>query len=300
MDLKNITSGIYNISNEEYHSLNPITAISRSQIMTFKKSPLHFWHQYINPHYVKPKPTHSMIFGSALHCYILEEILFKRQFSIKQNREPLPKQPLLKEVGRKAYDEARLEIDNIKKKYDQLDCLFEINSKNKTIISFEDYEKILMITDQMRKRENEKGLLFGGINEKSIFWIDQESGIICKARPDIFHENMVVDLKTTADASFNSCRNSIYKYGYHIQAAMILDGIKQATGKELDTFVFVFVEKEPPYASGVYILDADSIELGRSDYKRQLLKLKECFNKNEWPSYENSIINLPGYADFEF
>ncbi len=285
-----------NMSNTDYHG---DYGVSRSQLMTFKRSPLHFWYENISGTYIKPESSSSMNFGSALHCYLLENDKFDDQFICNTNSISIPKLPLLREVGRLVYDSMKAKIEELKAVKHIQEYEFNMQCQGKTVITKEELDKIKDIKTTLLSRNYENNLLIGGKNEHSIFWQDKESGLICKCRPDIWHESMVVDLKTTADASFKSCQSSIYRYGYHIQSAMILDGIYAATGKLLETFVFLFVEKEAPYATGIYIMDDQTIEQGRIEYKKYLLRLKECYDKDEWPSYERSIINLPRFAAFE-
>ncbi len=44
-------------------------------------------------------------------------------------------------------------------------------------------------------------------------------------------------LKTSQDAGYTEFQRSIYKYNYQIQAAMLREGVKHATGEELNDFV---------------------------------------------------------------
>ncbi|NBO40554.1 MAG: hypothetical protein EBU92_03265, partial [Betaproteobacteria bacterium] len=45
--------------------------------------------------------------------------------------------------------------------------------------------------------------------ENSMFWTDQETGIECRARPDIIRpDGLIVDLKTTQDAGASAFAKS--------------------------------------------------------------------------------------------
>ncbi len=65
-----------------------------------------------------------------------------------------------------------------------------------------------------------------GVSERSIFWVDPATGQPCRVRPDYYREDIgvVFALKSTADAGFEAFRRDIFRYGYHISAAMYLDG----------------------------------------------------------------------------
>jgi hypothetical protein len=83
------------------------------------------------------------------------------------------------------------------------------------------------------------------------------------------------------------------EYGNHIQAAMVVDGVLATTGKEITTCINICVETSYPYSIGIYFIDSDAIEIGRQEYKKALLEMKECFLKNEWEDYKPRVIGLP-------
>lgn len=77
--------GVYDISIEEYHNGD---GISRSKLVAFLKSPLHFWHEALNPNREKVKladivkKTNALEFGNALHNYVLERNEFFDRYVI--------------------------------------------------------------------------------------------------------------------------------------------------------------------------------------------------------------------------
>jgi exodeoxyribonuclease VIII len=117
-----------------------------------------------------------------------------------------------------------------------------------------------------------------------------------KARPDAFCENYAIDVKTTENASPESFKRSIYNYGYHVQAAMIQDALREVCSIDIKHYIFIIIENNAPFASATYILDNNAIEKGRQVYKNCLLNLKECIMSNTWPAYETQIIDLPTWA----
>jgi hypothetical protein len=70
---------------------------------------------------------------------------------------------------------------------------------------------------------------------------------------------MLVDWKTTVDASPGAFARSAAKYSYHLQAAWYIAMAQRTYGKRLP-FVFVAVENTAPYSVGVYEIAPDQIE----------------------------------------
>ena len=136
-------------------------------------------------------------------------------------------------------------------------------------------------------------LLYGGdgINESSGWWTDEESGELCRCRPDRYRRDLgfIIDLKSAKDASRAGFEKDAEKLGYFLSAAMYWDGVEAVTGDYVKGFIFVAVEKEPPYAVGVYAYDMRSIEAGRMKYKRLLMDIADCKSSGKWPAYSDNI-----------
>jgi exodeoxyribonuclease VIII len=152
-----------------------------------------------------------------------------------------------------------------------------------------------------------------GKAEQSVYWIDPATGELCRCRPDFWRaDGIIVDLKTTDDASPEGFAKSIANWRYHVQHAMYLDGIAAALEQSGEhdaafpdvtlaapkAFVFLAVEKDACVVNGqakgvaVYVLDADSVALGRAEYQRALAEYAQCRRNNVWPGYGDKIQNI--------
>ena len=131
--------------------------------------------------------------------------------------------------------------------------------------------------------------------ETSYFWRDPGSDLLLKARPDLVNKRkrVLLDFKTTMDASFVQFQRSIANFQYHVQGAFYLDGVNRVLDGDFDQFILVAVEKNPPYEIALYSLDAASLEVGRETYKRAIKKLKS--NEHGYPR-DIQAINLPAWA----
>lgn len=119
-----------------------------------------------------------------------------------------------------------------------------------------------------------------------------------KCRADLVMDErpLIVDLKTTQDASPHAFAQSVGKYGYARQAAYYTDIFEAVTG-EPHEFAFIAVEKSPPYEVRVYTLDDMTLEAGRCEYKRHLKHYAEDVYSN-WHSDTHEVEEIgcsPGW-----
>jgi hypothetical protein len=262
-----IEPGIYDISNAEYHAS---AGISRSGIMELKKSPLQYWDKYINPNPPPNKATPAMALGSAIHTLTLEPHKFDHEFIVP-----------------KKFDGRTTEGKRYKSE-------FEVAAIGRQIIDDDDFQKARTISNAILEHSMAANLIKGAAIEKSIYWIDEDSGILCKARPDIWNESLrtICDLKTTIDPSESAFRYHTRARGYHIQLAMIIDGIYKTTGKVLDYNAFIVTPTLRPHKPYIYTISDELIDRGRKDYKDGLKLLKTCIHTNCWDLDREKVIRI--------
>ena len=141
------------------------------------------------------------------------------------------------------------------------------------------------------------GRLFAsGAPEQSIWWTDPATGARLRCRPDwlteVLGEPVVVDLKSTEDASPQAWRKTAANYGYHVQDPYYRDGL-EAIGLGPADFVFVLVEKSPPYLVATYRLTAEDVALGRARARRGIDLYARCLESGEWPGYALDFVEIP-------
>lgn len=268
-----INPGVYDMSNDQYHS-GP--GVSRSDLMEFRKTPYHYWYKKNNPDQSEEVPIVKVMtpkeFGSALHTFILEPELFGTEYFV------MPKVNRATKAGKSLYE----------------DSLAEAGSR--LLLCEEAYTVICDIFNSIKMNEDAYALISDALYEKSIYWKDERTQLLCKARPDIWQANFVGDLKTCMSASYRDFQKACVSHGYHLQAAMIHEAIKHACGDIIKTFVYIAIEKTPPYAVAVYELDEIALTHGIAQMKKTLSDMQECMEKNVWPSYPSAIMSLPSYA----
>jgi PDDEXK-like domain of unknown function (DUF3799) len=140
-----------------------------------------------------------------------------------------------------------------------------------------------------------------GIAEQSLFWEDAEFGIWRRARLDYMVPGprlIIVDYKSTPDASPAAIRKHVANFSYHMQAAQYIDGIRALGLDEDPAFLFVFQEKTAPYLITIADLDEPAIQAGRKRNAEACEIWRDCTETGIWPGYSDEIelISLPPWA----
>lgn len=187
---------------------------------------------------------------------------------------------------------------------------WERNNGHRQILTHEQWAQVHAMRDAVLSHAAGRALMTApGRAERSVYWIDEETGVLCRCRPDWWRlDGITVDVKTTEDASPEGFARSIGRYSYHMQAAFYIDGMTAAinhlVAQNKDAafpqklppapkdFLFLAVEKAAPYAPAVYALDQAAIEIGRAEYRQLLRIYAECLRTNNWPGYGQKIQNI--------
>lgn len=142
-----------------------------------------------------------------------------------------------------------------------------------------------------------------GMPEASLFWHDDESGTPLRARLDYLPDPVasrlfVTDLKTAASANPDKFAKAAADYGYHMQAAHYLDGIRALGIHDDPAFLFIVVEKEPPYVVSVIELDEYALSTGRQKMRDAIDVYTACAAEDVWPGYSEDVelVSLPRWA----
>lgn len=142
-------------------------------------------------------------------------------------------------------------------------------------------------------------LLFtGGAPEVSAFWVDEETGVKCKARFDYLPEKqpgrrlIVPDLKSAVSVDPGEFSRAAARYLYVAQDLWYCDALRQLGIDDDPAFVFVAVEKEEPFLVNVMqFADADDRRLSAAANDKARRIYRECIKTDTWPGYPG-ITNL--------
>lgn len=229
-------------SDEAYHASG---AIGSSQLSEFFNNEA-LWAGRRDGTFPKREETSALTFGRAFHAYVLEgATVFGERFAVGG--------PINEKTGRcygtdtKAYTEWA-------------------KAQGKPCLSYEERDKIVLMA-QAVKQNAEAVKYLRGLHE--VTYRTKLSGLDVQCRCDTINEaeGWISDLKTTE--SLDKFRRSCISYGYARQASFYRTVAQKVLDKSASAlrFVFIAVEKNPPYAVGLYrtsdqldILSEDQIE----------------------------------------
>ena len=251
------------ITNAEYHGRK--THLSSTNIRTFKKNKKQF--EYSLTHDLV-KQTKAMADGTAVHAFFLERDKFDTDFVIK---------PADMRLNTKAGKEWALE------------------HQSKIIIDSELGNNLYEMEKSFMDSPAKLIYDIKGQTELSYFW-DDLGTIKGKCRPDWISDdgNIVVDIKSTTDASPRGFQKSISNWGYHLQLGWYLRGLRKL-GVPAKQFIFIAIEKTAPFCVGVYKADQDMINFSMKEIDQLMPEIQTAMVTNEFPDYtpEITTIGLP-------
>ena len=259
------------MTNKEYHNTQ---AIGKSMLFNMAKSPAYYKYKLENK-----EETDAMTFGSAFHKLVLEPNEFNEEYAV------LSKIDKRTTIGKAQF--AQFELDNL----------------NKTIISYADFNIMQEMNYSLMQNKFAMELINNSKHETSHFWIDSKTGLNCKCRPDMDHlkSKLIIDLKTCNNADTDTFSRDCLKYGYHLQAAHYLDSFKNLSYQ----FMFLCIEKKPPYSINILIADEEFIAQGKILQEKLLKELKYCIDNNVFYGYNGknnspNTLSLPYWGIDEY
>ena len=218
--------------------------VSNSMLSLLNKSPQHLQRMFDG----YKQETPALTFGKAFHTVVLEPEKFEKEISVFDG----------KARRGKAWEE------------------FKSANEGNTIITESEYKKIISMRRELVTPLESYEFIENSSHEIVRVW--EMLGIKCKGKVDCVYNSdkkILIDVKTTQDASPDAFRRSAYKYGYHRQAAFYIDGFGA------DEFWFAVVEKEAPYRTGLYQASEEFINNGRREISELLDKYREYFIDKE-------------------
>ncbi len=268
--------GYVEMTNEQYHDA-PGTSKSHLDCIA-ERSDRHYWAEYVDPNRVRQPSTPALLLGNAIHRAILEPDLFETEFFMALD---LPHRSNADKEAHAAYAAA---------------------NAGKTLLTAQQYDACIKVRDEAHRHPVASGLLTGGVSEQSFFAPDPETGALIKCRLDYrigdIDGGIVIDVKSTTDASPDAFGRDAAKFRYDLQPAWYFDVLHSAYRVRPSQFVWIAIEKEWPFAVGIYYADEEMIERARVTARRDFLRILECRQRGEYPDYGHTIqkLQLPNWV----
>ncbi len=270
------TCGCYaGVASTAYHALD---RLSSHRLQLFQRSPAHYRQGVSNP----APATPAQAFGELLHLAVLEPDRFAAEVVVTEAG-----------TRTKAYAE-----------------LVERHGAAR-VASSEAHADLLAMREALARHPAAARLLADAPHRELTVVFEQEAvcddtgecvAVASKSRLDVFcaDSNLIVDVKSARDASARAFGRAAHDYGYPLQGAFYARAAEAATGIPALQFevVFVVVEKEPPYAVGVYAMDTLQRARALAEVERLVAAFARCQRDDCWPAYSESIepLNLPPWA----
>lgn len=268
--------------------------ISKSGLDDIARSPAIYHALHLDPARPPEKERAGQLEGQLAHCAILEPAEFDKRYAVLP--ADAPRRPTDAQWNAK-----KPSPDSVA----AMEWWTAWNAENagRTIITHAQRETALRQADSVRRLPDVAEALAAGAPEQSAYWIDPDTGVLCRCRPDWTHPAgdagvILLDVKTCGDADPREFARQIARKRYHVQDAFYSDGFARASGLDVLAFVFVAVESEWPYAASAVVLDDMSRDAGRAQYRADLDTYARCLQANHWPGYSTAIeqVSLPTWA----
>lgn len=265
--------GIYQMTNEEYHADRGSLSSSGARLLLPPSCPALFRHAQDTPQ--EPKKTYDL--GNAAHKLVLGE----------------------------GPDLVRVEADKWTTNAVKAEVA-AIRDEGAIPLKPAEYDQVSSMADALRRHPVASALFdpARGKPEQSLFWRDDRTGVMRRARldwlPDARSGRLIIpDYKTCRSAEPAALARAVDEFGYHQQDDWYRAGA-QALGlaDENAAFVFVCQEKTAPYVVTVVEMDATARRIGAARNRRALETFAECTAAGVWPGYSDEIayLSLPPWA----
>ena len=249
------------MNEKEYRSVEAVSASDVKWILP-PKTPAHY-HAYKTGQ-IKREETRALVMGRLCHLAVLEPHLLEESFVVR------PDGLDMRTKDGKAWKESVLD---------------------KTIIDTSEEAMLLGMKQSIREHNTAYTTLVDTQHEVPLFG-EHRSGLKIKGRIDVLGQGYVADVKTAEAGDMAGFSSAIFRYNYHVQAAMYC----QLTG--FSSFIFIVVEKAPPYAVAVYELSPAALQLGFDVLNTALDTIAQCTDSGIWSAYseDRQVIDLPTWA----
>ena len=238
-----IAPGIYELDIDEY--LGEQGYISSSGLKRVLESPEALQRYLLRQHDSSPR----LDFGTAVHCALLEPERFEREY-------------------------VALPVEHVDLFHEEdIHLIRQARKHPLRFITQRQMEALHGIREQVARLPEISSLLAEGVAERSLFWRDSATEVRCKIRPDLLVlPHLILELKTTFDASLAVFQRTMQMQRYHLSAAMYLEGVRHLTGS-VPNYIYLVASRHPPYRVETFVPGPEILQEGERLFRKALLKV---------------------------
>lgn len=297
-------------------------------------SPLHYWADYLDPDRER-KDKKSWRIGRAWHCAVFEPHAFAERYAANHDAHAATsKAKLLGRVlaGEVAYEALAALPEGLSTTTKEGKALIaEMQADGRVPVPAEDMHfvdewlpklagKDILSADNIvgvqrmaliMRAHPISQVVFDryrgcGKAEVSLFAPCPRTGVMRKIRPDYmlepcedFPNGLMIDGKSTTDASPEGFARQVWNLDYGLQAAFYT-GVYQEIyrTRERPAFLWAAQEKDSPHAAAYYAAGADLIGYWDPRIERLLALYADCARRDVWPGYATAVgtLEMPAWA----
>ena len=236
-----------------------------------KNGPEKFKYFYDQP---SKEPTDAMKVGSVLHCGLLRPEEFDQEII------QLPDLNLRTNAGKAEKEE------------------FYMDNLDKLIVTQKQLDLGMGMVESCKRNDDIMELLSGSVCERSMY--AEILGTPLRTRPDSYKNHVLLELKSTRDASPTEFAKQIANLHYHVSLVHYAQCMEQCAPEELEfaqiEYRFLVVENTEPFVTAVYRPTERMVHVGFELWKEAFALLQSCLENDTWPGHEETEIDLPGWA----
>lgn len=236
-----------------------IQALNYSGAKELLRSPAHY-QAYVNQ---EREQTKALRMGSLIHCAVLQPNLLNDKFATAIEVDRRTKD------GKAAYE-----------------AFVAALKPGQTVVSAEESAICHLIASKARHTLERIGVEF---DATELMFTTDHNGVQLKCAIDGVAGDYLWDLKTTEDASPAGILKAVRAYRYNLQAYFYRLCYETAFERRMLGFRFLFVEKEPPFATAVVEIGPELMSYAVSDFEKALQTYRECTTLNHWPDYGDDV-----------
>lgn len=255
-----------------YHK-RELGVVSKTALDEMARSPMHY-RAWVDG--TTDEDTPALKFGRAFHDALLRPAVYASTYAV-----PPDFGDLRSSKNREKRDEWREAHPSV------------------TELSIDDDATITSMLLSVRAHPAASRLIAEGEPEVTLYYNDPITGLPCKSRADYWVKarRFAVDAKTTLDASPEQFAKDVARYRYHVQDALYRLAFAEC-GEQIEHFAILAVEKKPPHAVAVYVLDADAVARGFTAARQGIDRLHHCMQTKSFPGYGDGVteLSLPRWA----